>query len=135
MVQTIDVFPHLARDAVANGPRIFPRLSDALHDGVGIVRTKRQELIHRLRIRLLVELGEALLLARPLFNACFPTHDNSPATRPIPRLFPARIWCIFLRTWLLQTLLFGPSITLGGDSGHGAAAQSGLKSSVRQVTG
>ena len=70
----------------------------------------------------------------PALQRLFPAPDASPGTHPTPPLFPARIWCIFLPARLLQTLLFGPSITLGGDSGHGAADQSGLQYSVRQVT-
>src|SRR5208337_4628394 len=64
MVETVDVLPHLARDAVADGARILPRLGDALHDGVGIVAAKGEKLIHRLRIGFGVKLEEALLLAR-----------------------------------------------------------------------
>jgi hypothetical protein len=69
------------------------------------------------------------------FQRLFPAPDASPGTHPTPPLFPTRIWCIFLPARLLQTLLFGPSITFAGDSGHGGASQSGLQYSVRQVSG
>ena len=61
-----------------------------------------------------------------------PPQPMIPAARPtfLP-LFPAQIWCTFLRMHLLQTLLSGQSVTFRGDSGHGGASQSGLEYSVR----
>src|SRR5215469_3120517 len=63
VIQSIDVFPHLARDAVADGARILACFGNALHDGVGIVAAKRQELVHGLRVGFSIKLEEALLLA------------------------------------------------------------------------
>src|ERR1022692_2205620 len=42
---------------------------------------------------------------------------------PVTGCFPLKFGVFCLPARLLQTLLFGPSITLGGDSGHGAASQ------------
>src|SRR6516162_4413271 len=64
VIQSIHVFPHLARNAVADGAGILARFGDALHDGIGIVAAKREEVVHGLRVGLGIELEEALLLAR-----------------------------------------------------------------------
>ena len=64
-IQAVDVFPHLARNVIANGARILARLGDALHDGAGIVLAKRQKLEHGLRVRLAVEPCGTAPLRRP----------------------------------------------------------------------
>ena len=43
MIQAVDVFPHLARDAVADGSRIFPHVIDAGQNRIGIVVAKAEK--------------------------------------------------------------------------------------------
>src|SRR5277367_1710289 len=43
-IESVEVFPHLARDAVANCAGVFASFRDALHDGAWVVRAESQEL-------------------------------------------------------------------------------------------
>src|ERR1035438_2738395 len=66
------------------------------------------------------------LVSAPL---CFfrPPPHSSVVSRPNLVYFASGV--------LVTNVTLCQFVTLGGDSGHGAAAQSGLKYSVRQVTG
>ena len=63
MVEAVDVFPELSRDAVANGARVFANLCNTLRNGTGILRAEGQELENFARRSLLVSRVESLLFS------------------------------------------------------------------------
>src|SRR5580658_8146626 len=63
-VQAVQVLPHLARNAIANGPRVFARLGDALHDGTWVVGIEGQKFKDVMRGRFRIK------LAKESFFAC-----------------------------------------------------------------
>src|SRR5262249_47226149 len=62
-VEAVQVLPHLARHAIADGARVLTRLGHALDDRVGMVATEAQELEHRARFGLGVAREEFLVRA------------------------------------------------------------------------
>src|SRR5579871_3474509 len=50
MVEGVDVFPHFAGNAIANGAGVFAGLGDALNDGTWVVLAESQEIENIFRI-------------------------------------------------------------------------------------
>ena len=52
VVETVDVFPHLARDAIANSTRVLAGLYDAALDGVGVIFREAEKFVGGLAVGL-----------------------------------------------------------------------------------
>src|SRR5271163_60250 len=57
-VEAVEVFPHLAGNAVTDGAGVFPSFGDTLHNRTGIVRTEGEEFEDVVGVGLAVELAE-----------------------------------------------------------------------------
>src|SRR5262245_8050699 len=55
VIETVDVLPHLARNAIPDGARILPDAIDAVHDRARILGMERQEIENVLRCSLAIE--------------------------------------------------------------------------------
>ena len=64
MIQAVDVLPHLAGDAVADGARILASFGDALNDGAGVIVTKCQKLEDVLGVHFGIEAAEEVFFSR-----------------------------------------------------------------------
>src|SRR5271170_6728745 len=62
-VESVEVFPHFAGDAVANSSGVFASFGDALHNGAWVVGAEGQELEHVGGRRLRIELAEKSFFA------------------------------------------------------------------------
>ena len=62
-VEAVQVFPHFAGDAVANGSGVFACFGDALHDGTRVVGVEGEKFKDVVGIRLVVELTEERFFA------------------------------------------------------------------------
>ncbi len=63
VIEAVDVLPHLARNAIADGARVLPHVIDTVHDRVRILGMEREEIENVLRRGLAIEFRKMLLLA------------------------------------------------------------------------
>lgn len=62
-IEAVQVFPHFARDAVANGAGILARFGDALHDGTRVVGIEGEKFEDIVGFRFGIKLAEESLFA------------------------------------------------------------------------
>ena len=62
-VEAVEIFPHFAGDAVADGAGVFASLGDALHDGAWVVGVERQKFEDIVGRGFCVELAEESFFA------------------------------------------------------------------------